>query len=109
LNKLKLLWYGTNLSVAAFFYIFRGVFANMSVPINQTRIISYIHPAVRATGSALLSTARWLAWTSFSPIVGLFIDLYGFQPMFLLTALIYTIGLLMFLLIINFSAPYTEN
>ncbi|RMG42295.1 MAG: MFS transporter [Methanobacteriota archaeon] len=86
---------------ASIFFILRGTFANMSAPIGQSKIISYIENRVRATGSAWTSTARWVGWTIFSPISGNIIERYGYNVSFVFTAIIYVVSMLIFIYVVS--------
>lgn len=89
------------LFASASFFILRGTFANMNAPITSARIIGYIEPSVRATGSATSSTIRWTGWTVFSPISGQIIDELGYNTSFVFTSILYAFALVLFLLIIS--------
>ncbi|MFX1504094.1 MAG: hypothetical protein ACFFDH_24250, partial [Promethearchaeota archaeon] len=84
--------------LGALFYILRGVFANMSSPVQQSRSLSYIDARVRATGAATTSTVRWIGWTLFSPVSGSIIDDRGYNYAFVFTGFLYMVSLGLFLL-----------
>lgn len=90
--------FSAHLGYAALFYILRGTFANMTAPISQSRIIGYVEDSVRASGSAWMSTWRWIGWTILSPLSGKVIDAYGFEVSFVYTAMIYVVGTALFVL-----------
>jgi predicted MFS family arabinose efflux permease len=89
--------YADDLNMAATFFIIRGTFANMTAPIGQARVLSYIDSQVRATGAALSTNIRWVGWTIFSPISGNIIDNYGYQASFVFTAFLYLIATALFI------------
>ncbi len=99
--------FSNNLIPASIFFILRGTFANMSAPIGQSKIISYIENRVRATGSAWTSTFRWMGYTVFSPISGKIIQTYGYNVSFVFTALIYMIAMLIFIYVVS-TKPTVE-
>ena len=84
--------------LGALFYILRGIFANMSSPVQQSRSLSYIDSRVRATGAATTSTVRWIGWTLFSPVSGNIIDNHGYNHAFVFTGFLYMVSLGLFLL-----------
>lgn len=88
--------FSEDLYVASLFYILRGTFANMTAPISQARVLSYIDSRVRATGSAIATNVRWVGWVIFSPISGKIIDEHGYQTSFVFTALIYVFATILF-------------
>lgn len=90
--------FSNELGLAATFYILRGTFANMTAPITQSRVIGYIEESVRATGSAWMSTWRWIGWTILSPYSGRVIDSFGFEVSFVYTAMIYALATTIFIL-----------
>ena len=87
--------------ISALFYILRGIFANMSRPISQSRMLTFIDSRTRATGAATSSTVRWVGWVSFSPFSGSIIDEYGYNNAFLFTAIIYLISLIIFMSVVT--------
>ncbi len=93
--------FSNTLLISAFFYILRGTFANMSSPISQSRMLSYIDSRVRATGAATSSTIRWVGWSLFSPVSGSIIDDYGYNVAFTFTSVIYVISLAIFLFAVS--------
>lgn len=99
--------YTTDLQIAAIFFVLRGAFANMTSPILNARVLSYIDPKVRATGSALTTNIRWLGWVIFSPISGNFIDVYGYQISFTVTSILYLVATALFI-IVNLRMPNLE-
>ncbi|MFX1284308.1 MAG: MFS transporter [Promethearchaeota archaeon] len=95
--------------LSAIFYVLRGTFANMSVPISQSRMLTYIDSRTRATGAATCSTIRWIGWVLFSPVSGRIIDNYGYNVAFIFTAIIYTVYLIIFLSVITRFKPLEED
>ncbi len=93
--------FSDDLVLASIFFILRGTFANMSAPIGQSKIISYIETSVRATGSAWTSTWRWVGWTVFSPISGDIIEKYGYNVSFVFTAILYLISMTIFISVVK--------
>ncbi|MCH8908335.1 MAG: MFS transporter [Candidatus Heimdallarchaeota archaeon] len=89
----------TNLIFASIFFIFRGMFANMTVPIAQSVTLTYIDTKVRATGSALTTNIRWAGWVIFSPISGTIIDRLGYLTSFVFTSVLYSISAALFLFV----------
>jgi MFS family permease len=100
--------YTSDLQLAGTFFICRGMFANMTSPILSSRVLSYIHPSVRATGSALTSNIRWLGWVIFSPISGDLIDFYGYRISFTITSMLYIIATSLFIMV-NLRMPNLED
>lgn len=94
-----------DLAISAIFFIFRGMFANMTVPITQSLTFHYVNPKVRATASALISNIRWIGWSIFSPISGSIIDAYGFEISFLFTSVLYLISSITFIYVILRREP----
>ena len=99
--------YTSDLQLAAVFFVLRGAFANMTSPILSARVLSYIEPKVRATGSALTTNIRWLGWVIFSPISGNFIESYGYQVSFIITSILYIVATTLFI-IVNLRMPNLE-
>lgn len=99
--------YTSDLQLAAVFFVLRGAFANMTSPILSARVLSYIDPKVRATGSALTTNIRWLGWVIFSPISGDFIENYGYQISFTITSVLYIVATAIFIMV-NLKMPNLE-
>ena len=97
-----------DLYVSAFFYILRGVFANMSAPVLQNRLTGYINGEVRGLGLAHDGALRWAGWSFFSPISGIIIQLFGYSISFTFTSVIYVIALLIFIWTVKKYIPLPE-
>jgi MFS family permease len=93
--------FSNDLMLSSLFFILRGVFANMTAPIGQSRMIDFVENSVRATGSAWISSSRWIGWTIFSPISGRIIDDFGFEVSFVFTAFLYVIATALFVYVIQ--------
>ena len=89
--------FSDELFISATFFILRGVFANMSAPVIQNRMVGYINGEVRGLGLALDGALRWAGWSIFSPISGIIIQLHGYAVSFTFTSIIYVIALIIFL------------
>ncbi|MHA2097461.1 MAG: MFS transporter [Candidatus Kariarchaeaceae archaeon] len=100
--------FSDDLLISAIFFILRGMFANMSVPITQSLTFHYVDPKVRATASALITNIRWLGWIIFSPLSGAIIDTYSFEISFLFTSIIYLISGSTFVYVILRRPPLEE-
>lgn len=98
-----------DLFISATFYILRGIFANMSAPVLQNRLVGYINGEVRGLGLALDGALRWAGWSLFSPISGIIIELHGYAVSFTFTSIIYIIALLIFLWAVTKYDPLIES
>ena len=106
--SLVALVYADDIYSAAFFFIARGTFANMTAPIGQARVLAYVDSKVRATGAALSTNIRWVGWSIVSPISGNIIDNYGYQTSFIFTAFIYLVGMAIFIWV-NATKPSLDE
>ncbi|MHA2090516.1 MAG: MFS transporter [Candidatus Kariarchaeaceae archaeon] len=100
--------YTTDQQLAAVLFVCRGMFANMTSPILSARVLAYIDPSVRATGSALTTNIRWLGWVIFSPISGDLIETYDYQIPFIITSMLYIVATTLFI-IVNLRLPNLEE
>ncbi|MCY3414957.1 MAG: MFS transporter [Candidatus Heimdallarchaeota archaeon] len=100
--------YTQDLVFASVLFMLRGMFANMTSPIITSRVVSYIDPSVRATGSALATNIRWLGWVIFSPISGELIENYGYQLPFIITSILYLVATILFIFV-NIRIPNLEE
>ncbi|MCE7733464.1 MAG: MFS transporter [Candidatus Heimdallarchaeota archaeon] len=94
-----------DLAISAIFFIFRGMFANMTVPITQSLTFHYVNPKVRGIASAVITNIRWIGWSIASPISGAIIDEYSFELSFVFTSIIYLVSTIIFIYVILRREP----
>ncbi|MCB9133936.1 MAG: MFS transporter [Anaerolineales bacterium] len=85
-------WFG----VAALAYYVRLAFMNMSNPVYQTFVMERVKPEARATAASLVSMA-WSSGRAFSPTMSGYLQVqYGFNPVFSLVIVLYSISVYLY-------------
>lgn len=98
-------WFG----LAALAYYARLALMNMSNPVYQTFVMEHVKPEARATAASLVSMA-WSSGRAFSPTVSGYLQVgYGFDPVFSLVIVLYSMSVYLYWKFFWVSTPEVEG
>ncbi len=81
--------------LAAFAFLMRSALMNMSVPLYDAFSMEQVHEREQATVVSIKETAWQLGWTVGPYISGVVQETHGFDPLFITTAIMYGIAVLL--------------
>ena len=92
---LLILGFSPFFGLAAVAFLMRSALMNMSVPLYDAFSMEQVHEREQATVVSIKETAWQLGWTIGPYISGLVQESYGFDPLFITTAIMYGIAILL--------------
>lgn len=93
---LMMLGFSPWIGVAALAYYARLALMNMSNPVYQTFVMEHVQPEARATAASLVSMA-WSSGRAFSPTISGYLQVqYGFNPVFSLVIVLYSVSVYLY-------------
>jgi MFS family permease len=82
------------LGIAVFGFLMRGTLMNMAVPLYSAFAMEQVREREQATVNSVKETAWQLGWAAGPYLSGLVQEQYGFTPLFLTTAVMYGVSIL---------------